>query len=87
MAAQSNPGFDTRRPPPWLYGDTWEERAAIVISGFAAMPDPGAVTGYAQMCPDIKHAPEDIKAKVRAAYSARIAELEKLSPPERKKIA
>ena len=79
--------FDTRRPPPWLYGDTWEQRADIVIAGFNAMPDPGALTGYAHFCGDIAHAPEAIKAKVRAAFNARIVELEKLLPTERKKIA
>lgn len=70
-------GFDTRFPPPWLHGATWEERAANVIAGFAAMPDAASVLGYARLCPDIKHAPDHIKTMVRVAYNARVSELER----------
>jgi hypothetical protein len=87
MTAVNPGGFDPRFPPPWLYGDTWEERAAIVIEGFAEMPDPGSLTGYAHMSGDIKYAPEPIKEKVRAAFNARIAILERLYPSLRKKTA
>lgn len=67
--------FDTRRPPPWLKGDTWRERAMIVISGFRAMPDATALEGYARFCTDIAHAPAAIKARVRRAFDARLAQL------------
>lgn len=67
--------FDTRYPPPWLKGDTWRQRAAIVIEGFRAMPDAKSLDGYAKMCGDIAHAPAEIKARVRRAYEARMRQL------------
>jgi hypothetical protein len=67
--------FDTRRPPPWLKGDTWRERAAIVIAGFRAMPSAASLDGYAKFCADIAHAPVDIKARVRRAFDARMRQL------------
>lgn len=69
------PAFDTRYPPPWLKGDTWRQRAAIVIDGFRAMPDVVSLEGYAKTCGDIAYAPAEIKARVRRAYDARLRQL------------
>jgi hypothetical protein len=71
----SEPPFDKRRPPPWLKGETWRERAAIVIAGFRAMPDAASLDGYAKFCRDIAHAPAEIRARVRKAYDKRIYQL------------
>jgi hypothetical protein len=72
--------IDKRYPPPWLKGDTWAQRAAIVIAGFRAMPDAPSLEGYAKICADVAHAPAEIKARVRKAFEAR---MRKLKPDER----
>lgn len=66
---------DKRVPPPWLKGDTWAQRAAIVIMGFRAMPDAASLDGYARLCSDIAEAPAEIKARVRKAFEARMRQL------------
>jgi hypothetical protein len=75
-----NAHSDTRRPPPWLKGDTWRERAAIVIAGFRAMPDASSLKGYAAFCTDIAQAPPEIKTRVRRAFDFRMEQLR----PERR---
>lgn len=67
---------DKRVPPPWLKGDTWAQRAAIVIAGFRAMPDIPSLQGYARLCTDIAEAPADIKARLRKAFDARLRQLQ-----------